>query len=192
MKQFIPKALALMLMLPGLALAHTGAGETTGFMHGLLHPVGGADHLLAMVAVGLWAAQIGGRALWLIPGTFIGLMMLGGLLGFSGIVLPFIEAGILASVLILGVLVAGAFRLPLLSSALLVGLFAFFHGQAHGEEIPAAIGMGSYTLGFALSTALLHATGMSLGMLLRHTPLHTASRFAGGAVALSSIYLAIH
>ncbi len=185
------KIMVMFFFLPGLALAHTGVGETTGFMHGIGHPVGGADHLLAMVAVGLWAAQIGGRALWVVPCTFVGVMIFGGVLGFSGVSLPFIEEGILISVLILGVLIAGAFKLPLAFSALIVGFFAIFHGYAHGAEMPLLITAASYTLGFALATAALHLAGIGLGLLMPKINLPAANRFAGGAIALSGVYLAI-
>jgi urease accessory protein len=191
MRQAISRLLFLLLLLPGMALAHTGAGETTGFAHGFGHPTGGADHLLAMVAVGLWAAQIGKRALWLVPSTFVGVMMLGGMLGFAGISLPLVETGIVTSVLILGVLIAGAVKLPLAYSALIVGFFAIFHGYAHGAEMPAALGAASYTLGFAFATGMLHLAGMGIGLLLWKTSLQVAGRFAGGAIALSGVYLAI-
>jgi urease accessory protein len=191
MKQSISITLVLALVFPGLALAHTGAGEAAGFMHGFGHPIGGADHLLAMVAVGLWAAQIGGRALWAVPCTFVGVMIVGGVLGFTGVPVPFIEEWILVSVLILGFLIAGAFRFPLIYSTLIVGFFAVFHGHAHGAEMPASIGAGSYTVGFALATAMLHVAGIGLGALMQKTNLHTVTRFAGGAVALSGIYMAM-
>lgn len=191
MRKKILKIVIMFFFLPGLALAHTGAGETTGFMHGVGHPVGGADHLLAMVAVGLWAAQIGGRALWVVPCTFVGVMIFGGVLGFSGVPVPFIEEGILISVLILGVLIAGAFKLPLVYSALIVGCFAIFHGHAHGAEMPLLITAASYTVGFALATAALHLAGIGLGLLMPKLNLPAANRFAGGAIALSGVYLAI-
>jgi urease accessory protein len=191
MKQSIAKSLILLLLLPGAAAAHTGVGETIGFIHGFSHPIGGADHLLAMVAVGLWAAQVGGRALWAVPCTFVLVMILGGVLGFSGVPVPFIQEGILVSVLILGVLITGAFKFPLVYSALVVGFFAIFHGHAHGTEMLATIGAGSYTVGFALATAMLHAAGMGLGVFLQKTNLQAVNRVAGGAIALSGIYLAI-
>ena len=137
MRQTIYKLLVMFFFLPDIAFAHTGVGETTGFMHGFSHPIGGVDHILAMVAVGLWATQIGGRALWVVPCTFVGVMVLGGVLGFTGIHMPFVEEGILVSILILGVLIAGAFKIPLMYSSLIVGLFAIFHGYAHGTEMPA-------------------------------------------------------
>jgi urease accessory protein len=181
----------LLFLMPGIALAHTGVGETIGFTHGLGHPLGGVDHLLAMFAVGLWAAQLGKRALWLVPSAFVGVMVLGGILGFTGISMPFVETGIVTSVLILGVLIAGAVRLPLLHSTLIVGFFAIFHGYAHGAEMPLALGAVSYTFGFALATALLHLAGMGIGVLLWKTNLQAIGRFAGGAIALSGIFLAI-
>lgn len=187
----ISKLLILFFALPSLALAHTGVGDTTGFMHGFSHPIGGADHLLAMIAVGLWAAQIGGRALWVVPCTFVGVMLLGGVLGFSGVAIPFVEQGILLSILVLGVLIAGAFKLPTAYSCIIVGIFAVFHGHAHGTEMPASLSAGSYAIGFALATAMLHTAGIGLGSLMKQVNLHTISRFIGGAIALSGIYLSI-
>jgi len=191
MKKSISKFASLLLLLPGVAFAHTGVGETSGFIHGLSHPIGGADHFLAMLAVGLWAAQIGGRALWAVPSTFVVVMILGGMLGFSAVTVPFIEGGILVSVLILGVLIAGAFKLPLAYSVLMVGIFAIFHGHAHGAEMPAAVLAVSYIAGFVLATAALHLAGIGLAMLMQKTNLQTVNRFAGGAIALSGIYLTL-
>lgn len=191
MRQTISKLLVLFLLLPGIAFAHTGVGETTGFMHGFSHPIGGADHMLAMVAVGLWAAQIGGRALWFVPCTFVSVMVLGGILGFTGVPVPFVEEGILVSILILGILIVGAFKVPVVYSSLIVGLFAIFHGHAHGAEMPESISAASYAVGFALATAILHLAGIGLGMLIQKANLQSVSRFAGGAIALSGIYLTI-
>jgi urease accessory protein len=184
-------SMIMLFFLPGMVWAHTGVGETTGFMHGIGHPIGGADHLLAMIAVGIWATQVGGRALWVVPCTFVGVMILGGVLGFTGVPVPFIEQGILLSVLILGVLIAGAFKLPLVYSALIVGFFAIFHGFAHGAEMPVAMAAASYTAGFALATALLHLAGMALSIYMSKINLPAVSRFAGGAIAFSGVYLAI-
>ncbi len=191
MRKKIARIIIMLFFLPGIALAHTGVGETTGIMHGFTHPIGGVDHLLAMVAVGLWAAQIGGRALWVVPCTFVGVMIIGGILGFTGVPVPFIEQGILLSVLILGVLIAGAFRLPLMYSAFIVGVFALFHGHAHGAEMPALMAAASYTVGFAVATALLHLVGIGLGMFVSRIELPSVSRFAGGAIALGGVYLAV-
>lgn len=191
MNQSVLKFFVLLLIFPSLAFAHIGVGETTGLMHGFGHPIGGVDHMLAMIAVGLWAIQIGGRALWVVPCTFVGVMVLGGILGFTGLPVPFVEAGILVSILILGMLIAGSFKVPLVYSSLIVGLFAIFHGHAHGAEMPESISAVSYAVGFALATAMLHMAGLGLGALMQKTNLHTVSRFAGGAIALSGVYLAI-
>lgn len=179
--------LCAICFLPISAFAHTGVGQTSGFIAGFSHPVGGADHLLAMIAVGLWAAQMGVRAVLAMPGAFVSMMIVGGVLGMSGVHVPYIEEGILISVLVLGVLIAGAFRLPLAISGILVGIFAVFHGHAHGAEMPIAIGAVSYSAGFALATALLHAVGILAGMGLQKK----ITRFAGCAIALSGIYLAV-
>lgn len=191
MRQRVFNIVIVLFFLPGIAVAHTGVGETTGFMHGFSHPIGGVDHLLAMVAVGLWAAQIGGRALWVVPCTFVVVMVVGGVLGVAGVPVPFIEQGILLSLLILGVLIAGAFRLPLVYSISIVALFAIFHGQAHGAEMPASTAAASYTLGFALATAILHLIGIGLGALMSMLNQHAVSRYVGGAIALSGVYLAV-
>lgn len=160
-------------------------------MHGLLHPVSGLDHLLAKLAVGPWAAQMGGRALWMVPGTFVVVMVLGGFLGFWGLPLPAIEQGIGASALVLGVLIAAALPLPLVLSAALVGLFAVFHGYAQGAEMPATLGAGAYVLGFTLATAMLHLLGIGLGQLLHVLRRPEMARVAGGAVVLGGLYLAV-
>lgn len=190
-KQNLLRILGLLFLLPGIAVAHTGVGETVGFAHGFIHPIGGADHLLAMVAVGIWAAQIGGRALWVVPSTFVTVLILGGILGFSGIAVPFIEEVILISVLALGILIAVAFRFSIIFSAVVVGFFAIFHGHAHGTEMPLAVGAVSYTIGFALSTAILHVAGMALGIVLQNVKLKNVNRYAGGAIVLCGIYLAV-
>ena len=183
--------MGVLVLLPLSALAHTGVGHTSGIGAGFGHPLGGLDHLLAMLAVGLWAAQMGGRALWLVPSAFVGVMLVGGGLAVSGIQLPFVEQGIIASVLVLGLLIAVAFKLPPLTSALVVGSFALFHGFAHGAEMPLAAGAASYTFGFALGTALIHVTGAAGGLLLHRLKVANLVRLAGGAIALSGLYLAV-
>jgi urease accessory protein len=190
MKQLTVKILIVFFGLPSLALAHADAGGAHGFMHGFGHPIGGLDHILAMLAVGLWAAQLGKRAMWAVPCTFVAVMVLGGVLGFSGIAIPFVEAGILASIFVLGVLIAAAVKAPLAVSSLVVATFAVFHGHAHGTEMPTSIGAASYAAGFALATALLHLAGMGLGLLMQQVQLQSLSRVAGGAIALSGLYLA--
>ena len=178
-------------LLPVVALAHPGVGATSGFAAGFAHPLSGIDHLLAMVAVGLWAAQLGGRALWAVPATFVALMLVGAGLGMYGVPVPFVEAGILASVLVLGVLVAGAYRLPVVAGAVLVGAFALFHGHAHGSEMPLSVAGLAFCAGFAAATAMLHAAGMAAGLAVRRLDLPKLARLAGGAIAVSGLYLAV-
>src|SRR4029077_9056522 len=156
--------LGILLCIPSLARAHVGVGQTGGFSHGFGHPLSGLDHICAMVAVGLWAAQMGGRAIWAVPLTFISVMAFGGFLGMLHVQIPFIETGIVISVLTLGVFIAAAVRMPLIASVLIIGLFAIFHGHAHGEEtLEKASGL-AYAVGFVLATALLHAIGIGLGI----------------------------
>ncbi len=178
-------------LFPIAAMAHTGVGHTTGFAAGFSHPLGGADHMLAMVAVGLWAAQLGGRATWAIPGAFVSMMLVGGALGVAGMQIPFIEQGILLSLLVLGLLIAGAVRLPLAIGGMLVGLFAVYHGHAHGAEMPLAMGALSYSAGFAFATALLHAAGIASGFGLQKLRFEKLTRYAGGLIALGGVYLAL-
>ncbi|MDP1658851.1 MAG: HupE/UreJ family protein [Methylotenera sp.] len=158
--KFTPLLLILVLLL-GLAYAHVGAEHTSGWMAGMQHPFSGLDHLCAMVAAGLWARQLGGRAVWFVPCTFVLVMALAGLLGMVSIPLPFIEGGILLSLLVLGFLVALAIQLPLIVSAAIVGIFALFHGYAHGVEMPHSISGLVYALGFMFATAILHLMGIA-------------------------------
>jgi urease accessory protein len=155
----------LLLALPSLALAHTGAGPTHSLVHGFMHPLSGLDHLLAMLAVGLWAGQIGGRSVWLLPVTFVGAMVAAGALGVAGVGLPAVELGIAVSVLVLGALIAAAARPALLLGAGAVAVFALFHGYAHGSEMAATATAVYYGAGFAATTALLHAAGVGLVVL---------------------------
>lgn len=171
------------------AFAHLDPTEHGSLMAGLSHPLSGADHILAMVAVGLWASQIGGRALVAVPAAFVGTMALGFLLAVSGIEIPFVEPAILASVIGLGLLVATAARLPVAASAAVVGLFALFHGHAHGGELGAA-GAIQFGLGFLVATAALHAAGVGLGIALgRMGPLVT--RLLGVATAVGGAALVL-
>jgi urease accessory protein len=182
-------ALSVIAFFPVSAFAHTGIGSTTGFGAGFSHPFGGLDHLLAMVAVGLWAAQTGGKAIWAVPGAFMSLMIIGGVLAISGIHLPYVEAGILA--LVMGVLIAAAFKFPVAVSAVIVGVFAVFHGHAHGAEMPLAMGAASYSFGFALATALLHCAGIAGGIVLQAINTEKVVRIAGVAIAMSGVYMAV-
>ena len=178
------------VLLPSLAQAHPGLpGHTHGFVNGLAHPLTGLDHICAMVAIGLWAAQRGGRALWAVPLAFVSVMALGGILGMTGGALPFVETGIAMSVLILGVLIAASVRLPLLTSVLLVGAFALFHGFAHGAEMPATASCLDYGIGFMMATASLHLCGIGLGLTARRWGSMQLIRCAGGAIAACGVFL---
>jgi urease accessory protein len=177
------------LALAPTAYAHVGVGQTTGFARGFMHPLSGLDHVLAMVAVGLWAGQRSGRARWLIPVTFVTIMALGGIAGTMGIAVPFVEQGIALSVLVLGVLVAAAVRWPLPVSMLVVGVFALFHGHSHGAEMAASVSGLEYGSGFVLATALLHAIGVGAGTLVRGFDRDILARLLGGAIAASGVYL---
>ncbi len=178
-----------LLILPWAAEAHTGGANASGWMHGLFHPFSGLDHLLVMIAVGLWAVQMGGKAVWGIPLTFVSLMALGGMLGMAALPLPYVESGIAMSVLVLGVLVAVAIRLPLPAAASIVGVFALFHGNAHGLEMPTGVTGLGYGLGFMLATAALHATGIALARHAHHAGAVAALRYAGGAISGCGLYL---
>lgn len=147
----------------GAAHAHTGVSDTHGFMSGFAHPVGGLDHILAMVMVGLFAAQLGRRAVWLVPMSFVTLMALGGVLGLAGVTVPFFELGIGLSVVVLGAVVAIRMRAAVPVAMALVGFFAVFHGYAHGSEMPENAAGFAYGVGFLTATALLHAVGIGLG-----------------------------
>jgi urease accessory protein len=177
------------LTVPSLTHAHSGAGETSGLLQGIGHPLSGLDHICAMVAVGLWAAQMGGRSIWAIPLTFINVMALGGILGTMGINLPFVETGIVISLLTLGVLIAASVRLPLVASVIIVGLFATFHGHAHGAEMPETAWVLAYAAGFMIATAFLHGCGVGLGIATQRLASPKIVRFAGTAIVLCGGYL---
>ena len=182
-------ALALSAV-PSVALAHTGVGDTHGFMHGFSHPIGGLDHVLAMVAVGMFAAYVGGRALWLVPATFVLMMAVGGALGIAGAPVPFVELGIVASVIVLGLAVALQWHVPTAAAAALVGFFAIFHGHAHGAEIPAGVSGLEYALGFMFATAVLHAIGVGIGFGFSQVGARisrAALQAGGGAMALAGV-----
>jgi urease accessory protein len=175
---------ALIFLLPSLAQAHPGPlGHMHGFANGLSHPLTGLDHICAMVAVGLWAAQRGGRALWLVPTTFVSIMIVGGILGMGATQIPFVEQAIAASVLILGILIAAAIRLPLAASAAIVGTFALFHGYAHGTEMPATASGFTYGIGFVIATACLHLCGIGIGLFAKRFASTNLIRCVGGAIA---------
>ena len=181
----------IFLQLPALAQANPQIGPSTGFTSVLAHPLTGLDHICAMIAVGLWAAQRGGRALWLVPLTFVSIMTIGGIVGAAKIGIPFVEPGIAASVLVLGLLIAAAIQLPLWASMLLVGLFAFCHGHAHGWEMPVVASGILFGLGFIVSTIILHACGVGIGLAAKRGGSTRLIRYAGGAIAVGGIYLCV-
>lgn len=148
------------------AFAHIGVDATGGLTHGFLHPVSGLDHVLAMVAVGLFASRLGGRALWAVPASFVGVMVLGGALGYFGFDLPYVEPVIALSVIGMGALLAFDVRLPVPAAMALVGGFALFHGHAHGAEGAHLASFAGYAAGFVVATTLLHITGIGLGLAL--------------------------
>jgi urease accessory protein len=182
---------ALVVLASDAALAHTGAEHVLSFAAGFKHPFTGFDHMLAMVAVGLWAGLNGGRALWAWPVAFVSVMLLGGALGISGIALPMVEAGILASVVVLGLLVLAAVRLPVAVGAILVAAFALLHGHAHGAELPANAAAVTYAAGFAAATAILHAFGIEVAHLAGSANGRLAVRGAGALVAAAGVALAV-
>jgi urease accessory protein len=184
----IATAAAIVVALTGAASAHPGHSDATGFAHGFAHPLGGLDHVLAMVAVGLYAALLGGRALWLLPAAFIAMMAFGGVLGAAGFALPYTEIGIALSVVVLGLAIALRINLPTLAAMALAGLFAVFHGHAHGAEMPDASGY-TYAAGFMLTTALLHCAGIALGLAAGRLGGLRIAQAAGGAMAIAGVAL---
>lgn len=190
MRFLLPFLAALVVAAP--ASAHTGIGQTAGFAAGFLHPLGGLDHMLTMVAVGLFAGLFGKRVLWLVPAAFVAMMAAGGLYGFLGAPLPYVETGIALSAVALGVFIAFGVRLPAATAMAVVGLFALFHGHAHGSEMPAAATGLTYGLGFVAATALLHGAGIGAALGIsrlnsRHGP--ALARISGAAIAAAGLVL---
>jgi urease accessory protein len=192
----LPTALAVLAAtaLAAPAFAHTGAGAAHDLGHGLgqgfLHPLSGLDHVLAMVAVGLYAAQLGGRALWLLPAAFVGTMCVGGFLGYTGVPLPMVEHGISLSVVAMGMAIALGLRLPTLGATTLVAMFALLHGHAHGSEGAELASFLTYAAGFGAATALLHVVGIAAALALDRLgtlPATLLKRVAGAAGALAGI-----
>ena len=161
------------------AFAHVGHGATESLAAGIAHPLSGLDHITVMVAVGLWAALKGGKALWAWPAAFVGVMLIGGVLGMALVGLPFVEPTILASVVALGLMVALAIDLPIAVGAAIIGAFALFHGYAHGMEAGESLGGFSYMAGFAISTAALHAAGIGFALFAARNSMRPLVRVAG-------------
>ncbi len=185
MKRTVFLATAISLFAVSPALAHTGHTVTADFTTGFLHPFFGLDHLLAMVAVGLLAAQYAGKSKFILPAAFVVTMAIGGLLGLSSFEMPFMEQGIVASVILLGAVIALGGKLPLAASAVLVAVFALFHGAAHGVEMPSTATFAVYGVGMLLASSILHAIGIAAGHFAPYI-----LRYAGAAVALAGIGLA--
>lgn len=180
---------AALLVLAGTTpvFAHVQQGQAQGFLTGFRHPLSGADHVLAMIAVGLWGAQLGAPAIWVLPVIFPMVMALGGFLGLVGIPLPGVEVGIAVSTILLGAMVAREARPTLTAAALLVAFFAVFHGHAHGTELPPGQSGVMYSIGFVVATGSLHGVGIAIGLVHRWPAGRTALRAAGGAVALAGL-----
>jgi urease accessory protein len=188
MSKFISLASAITLVLfAGVANAHEGSGVSGGFVSGLMHPVFGWDHVVAMVAVGLWGAFLGNPAIWILPVVFPLVMAFGGALGVMGVPIPSVETGIAMSAVVLGAMVALAVRPPIWVAAVIVGVFAIFHGHAHGTELPSAANPLAYSLGFVIATGLLHLTGIAFGSLVHWPVGRVAVQAGGGVIALVGV-----
>lgn len=187
-RSLLTLALTLAATLP--AFAHVDPVAHGSLVAGFSHPLLGMDHILAMVAVGLWAAMQGGKAIWIVPAAFVGTMVLGFGAAIAGVPLPFVEPVIMASVIFIGIAIALALPVPTSAIAALVGFFAFFHGHAHGGELGNA-GAWQFALGFIAATAALHAVGIGAGLLLARFSGRALTRIIGAATAMGGIWLAI-
>ncbi len=184
---YLPMIGMILLAFAGVSNAHEGAGIAGGFVSGLLHPVRGWDHVVAMIAVGLWGAFLGSRAIWILPVVFPLVMALGGALGVVGVPIPAVETGIALSAVVVGALVVFAARPPIWIAAVIVGAFAIFHGHAHGTELPNAANALAYSIGFVIATGLLHLAGIAFGLLTRWPTGKIAVRAGGGVIALAGV-----
>ena len=179
--------IALLLLSSSNAFAHSGEGITGGFISGAMHPLAGLDHVTAMVAVGILGAFLGRPAIWVLPVVFPLVMTFGGIIGIMGIPLPGIEIGIAVSSIVLGTMIALALKPPLWVAAIIVAAFAIFHGHAHGTELPNAANALTYSIGFVVSTGLLHLAGIAIGELTRWPAGLIIARVIGGLIALAGI-----
>jgi urease accessory protein len=176
-----------LMILPRLLFAHEETGRAAGFISGFLHPISGWDHIAAMIAVGLWGAQLGAPSIWLLPVAFPMMMAVGGFLGLIGIPLIGVEIGIGISALVLGTMVALQAKPPLFVSLLIVALFAIFHGYAHGAELEPGTSPLAYSLGFVVCTGCLHGVGILIGLICKWQAGRNVVRFAGGLIALAGV-----
>jgi len=177
--------LSLLLLWAPAAHAHVQSGQAAGFFTGVGHPISGLDHVLAMIAVGLWGAQLGAPGVWLLPVTFPMVMALGGMLGLLGVPLPGVEVGIAASAILLGLAVMSELRPPIAAAVVLVGLFGVFHGHAHGTELPPGQSALLYSMGFVVATGCLHGVGIAVGLMHARPWGQRLLRVAGGVVAVA-------
>lgn len=187
MTRLLPFLALPLVALAGPAEAHTFGAGGAGLTQGFLHPLGGWDHLLAMLAVGVWASQLGGRAIWAAPAAFVGGLLFGAILGMAGVELVAVETGILASLVVVGLLIALAVQLPLPAGLVLVACFGLVHGHAHGTELPETAAPALYALGFVSASVLLHLAGVGLGLAARRWALPLLPRLGGGAVAAAGL-----
>lgn len=183
--------LAALILAARPAFAHPNAGLSVGFVSGFMHPLTGIDHILAMVAVGIWGTQLRKPAIWLLPVTFPLVMSVGGALGVRGVPLPAVEIGVAASAVVLGFMIVLAARPPIAAAAFIVGSFAIFHGYAHGVELPKAAYPLAYGVGFVLSTGLLHLTGIGVGLIDRWPLGVKALRGMGACISVVGVYLLV-
>jgi urease accessory protein len=178
-------------LIPGMAEAHITQVGSGGFLQGFEHPLSGADHLLAMFSVGLWGAQMGGRSVWTLPITFPLVMVLGGILGITGVPLPAIETGIALSIVVLGTAIAFVWRPPEWLALTVIGLFAICHGYAHGAELPQAADPADFAIGFVLATGLIHLAGIAVGLFVQRTLGNRMVRIPGGLIAMGGLYFLV-
>lgn len=187
-KAFLKGTVILLSLITfSVAQAHDRAAEGSAWMAGLSHPLLGWDHLLVMLAVGLWSAQQRGRIVWYLPAVFVSVMAIGAGIGGTGLPLPGIESGIAVSLLVLGLLLAFAIRLPMILSIVMVGLFALSHGWSHGTQMPPATSIAIQGAGLILTTALMHVVGVRLGQFCSGATSTKLLRFGGGAIAITSV-----
>jgi len=184
------RAIGLFLLcLAAGAQAHTEGLVAGGFFSGFMHPLSGLDHLLAMIAVGIWGASLGLPLIWALPVVFPLRMVIGGVLGIAQVPLPFVESGIAVSVVVLGLAILAAWRAPIAVAVAIVGAFGVFHGYAHGAELPASAAPAAYSAGFVLSTGLLHLTGIAIGTLDRLPHGRQVLRASGGVIAIVGVWI---
>ncbi|MFQ5625148.1 MAG: HupE/UreJ family protein [Methyloligellaceae bacterium] len=179
---------AILALTPALGIAHESPRGLDGVASGFLHPVQGFDHLLAMLAVGIWGAQMGWRAIWTLPVVFPLIMAIGGVLGVTGVTLPQTELAIALSELVLGLAILCAWRAPVAAAAAIAGGFAIFHGHAHGLELPEAANPAAYGFGFIAATGLIHVAGIGFGLIAMKSVQGWVARCSGGVIALAGLY----